>query len=118
MAFGEAHKIVGSAAELGGWDVDNAPVMLWNEGYVWTLDLDVDVPAESQLEFKVCPPTTCPPAEPFLGFPGTDCLSFVCSASKLVMSTWSGNRATTAQSRYFLSPLLLSETPRTPAASH
>lgn len=49
--FGEGHKIVGNMAELGQWDVGQAPAMDWNEGSLWTLNLEV--PAGSNLEFKV-----------------------------------------------------------------
>ena len=53
VGYGESHKIVGSAAELGDWNVDSAPHMSWSEGDFWTLDLDV--PVGTELEFKVCP---------------------------------------------------------------
>ena len=49
--FGEEHKIVGNVAELGKWNIEQAPSMAWNDGSNWTLDLDV--PAGSDLEFKV-----------------------------------------------------------------
>ena len=51
VAFGESHKLVGGHPSLGGWDPDNAPAMCWNDGDVWTLDLDL--PPEEDLEFKV-----------------------------------------------------------------
>lgn len=38
-------------AELGDWKIDEAPSMVWNEGSYWTLDLEL--PAGSDLEFKV-----------------------------------------------------------------
>ena len=49
--FGEGHKIVGNVAELGQWDVERAPSMAWNDGSLWTLDLEM--PVGSNLEFKV-----------------------------------------------------------------
>ena len=49
--FGDVHKIVGNTRELGRWKVDKAPEMAWTDGDVWTLD--IDVPAETNLEFKV-----------------------------------------------------------------
>ena len=44
---------MGNVAELGGWKIDDAPSMEWNEGSFWTLDLEL--PAGSDLEFKVSP---------------------------------------------------------------
>ena len=49
--FGDVHKIVGNTRELGRWKMDKAPEMAWSDGDVWTLD--IDVPAETNLEFKV-----------------------------------------------------------------
>ena len=42
---------MGNVTELGGWKLDDAPSMEWNEGSLWTLDLEI--PAGSTLEFKV-----------------------------------------------------------------
>ncbi|KAK9806472.1 hypothetical protein WJX73_000758 [Symbiochloris irregularis] len=50
VGFGESHKIVGGHPSLGSWDVGSAPTMNWNDGNVWTLD--VDVPGGEGLEFK------------------------------------------------------------------
>ncbi|KAK9842786.1 hypothetical protein WJX74_002436 [Apatococcus lobatus] len=50
VAFGESHKLIGGHPSLGGWNPDNAPAMCWNDGDVWTLDLDL--PSEEDLEFK------------------------------------------------------------------
>lgn len=52
LNFGEVHKIVGSHPALGSWDPNAAPEMHWNDGNVWTLDIDVQ-PNEG-LDFKVC----------------------------------------------------------------
>ena len=53
VAFGESHKLVGAHPSLGGWNPDNAPAMCWNDGDVWTLDLDL--PPDEDVEFKVQP---------------------------------------------------------------
>ena len=36
---------------LGDWDTGSAPAMTWNDGHVWTLE--VDLPQGSELQFKV-----------------------------------------------------------------
>ena len=51
VSFGESHKVVGGHPCLGDWDVSNAPQMQWNDGNVWTLD--VQLPEGSDIEFKV-----------------------------------------------------------------
>ena len=51
VSFGESHKVVGGHPSLGDWDVSNAPQMQWNDGNVWTLE--VQLPAGSDIEFKV-----------------------------------------------------------------
>ncbi|DBA93500.1 hypothetical protein WJX82_005630 [Trebouxia sp. C0006] len=50
VSFGESHKVVGGHPCLGDWDVSNAPQMQWNDGNVWTLD--VQLPEGSDIEFK------------------------------------------------------------------
>ena len=51
VQFGEETRIVGSIPALGGWDVKKAPKMAWNDGHVWSLELEV--PSDSSIEFKV-----------------------------------------------------------------
>ena len=51
VSFGESHKVVGGHPSLGDWDVSNAPQMQWNDGNVWTLE--VQLPEGSDIEFKV-----------------------------------------------------------------
>ena len=51
VSFGESHKVVGGHPSLGDWDVANAPQMQWNDGNVWTLE--VQLPEGSDIEFKV-----------------------------------------------------------------
>ena len=51
VSFGEGHKVVGGHPSLGNWDVTNAPLMQWNDGNVWTLE--VQLPEGSDIEFKV-----------------------------------------------------------------
>lgn len=51
VSFGESHKVVGGHPSLGNWDVTNAPLMQWNDGNVWTLE--VQLPEGSDIEFKV-----------------------------------------------------------------
>lgn len=36
LAFGEHLRVVGSCAELGGWRVETAPSLVWQEGDNWT----------------------------------------------------------------------------------
>ncbi|KAL3145446.1 2,3-dihydroxyphenylpropionate/2,3-dihydroxicinnamic acid 1,2-dioxygenase, variant 2 [Trebouxia sp. C0009 RCD-2024] len=50
VSFGESHKVVGGHPSLGDWDVSNAPQMQWNDGNVWTLE--VQLPEGSDIEFK------------------------------------------------------------------
>ena len=62
VSFGESHKVVGGHPSLGDWDVSNAPQMQWNDGNVWTLE--VQLPEGSDIEFKVTanlymPGSTC-----------------------------------------------------------
>ncbi len=35
--------VVGSSERLGNWQADNGLTMQWNEGDVWTLDLDLPI---------------------------------------------------------------------------
>lgn len=51
VSFGESHKVVGGHPSLGDWDVSNAPQMQWNDGNIWTLE--VQLPEGSDIEFKV-----------------------------------------------------------------
>lgn len=51
VSYGESHKVVGGHPSLGDWDVSNAPQMQWNDGNVWTLE--VQLPEGSDIEFKV-----------------------------------------------------------------
>lgn len=48
--YGEHLRVVGSSEALGGWEVDKAPQMVWNEGHIWTAT--VDMPVGEQFEFK------------------------------------------------------------------
>ena len=50
--FGQVLKVVGSNPEVGAWDLDAAPMLTWSEGDNWSLDLEV--PSDSTLSFKVC----------------------------------------------------------------
>ncbi len=51
VSFGETHKVVGGHPSLGDWDVGSAPQMQWNDGNVWTLE--VQLPEGKDIEFKV-----------------------------------------------------------------
>ena len=51
LSYGEFHKIVGGHPSLGNWDVDAAPEMSWSDGDTWRMD--VQLPANQQIEFKV-----------------------------------------------------------------
>ena len=51
MSFGESHKVVGGHPALGNWDVTSAPQMQWNDGNVWTLEVQLE--EGSDVEFKV-----------------------------------------------------------------
>ena len=51
VEFGEEARIVGNIPELGSWDVFRAPKMRWNDGHVWSLELDL--PTDGEIEFKV-----------------------------------------------------------------
>ncbi|KAH7286120.1 hypothetical protein KP509_33G059200 [Ceratopteris richardii] len=48
--FGQRFNVVGNDPLLGNWEVSSAIPMDWGEGNVWTVE--VDVPAEKQIEFK------------------------------------------------------------------
>ena len=50
VSFGESHKVVGGHPSLGDWDVGRAPQMKWNDGNIWTVD--VELPEGSDVEFK------------------------------------------------------------------
>ena len=52
VSFGESHKVVGGHPSLGNWDLGSAPQMQWNDGNIWTLE--VQLPEGSDIEFKVC----------------------------------------------------------------
>eukprot|EP00884_Botryococcus_braunii_P016021 jgi/Botrbrau1/3101/Bobra.0070s0085.1 len=39
--FGQAVRVVGSGEELGSWNPSNAPGMVWSEGDIWKLTLDL-----------------------------------------------------------------------------
>lgn len=43
--------MVGGHPALGDWDVQNAPQMQWNDGNVWTLEVQLE--EGSDVEFKV-----------------------------------------------------------------
>lgn len=49
--FGEQLKLVGSAPELGEWDVAQAPALDWTDDHVWVADLDL--PKGENIHFKV-----------------------------------------------------------------
>eukprot|EP01119_Soliformovum_irregulare_P023934 TRINITY_DN8468_c0_g1_i1.p3 TRINITY_DN8468_c0_g1~~TRINITY_DN8468_c0_g1_i1.p3 ORF type:complete len:192 (+),score=59.06 TRINITY_DN8468_c0_g1_i1:659-1234(+) len=49
--FGEEVRVVGSLGELGGWNADRAPLMLWNPNDRWTLDLELE-PRSFPFEYK------------------------------------------------------------------
>jgi hypothetical protein len=49
-SYGQVLKVVGALEELGGWQVERAPVMRWQEGHSWTLDLELPV---GSVSFKV-----------------------------------------------------------------
>ena len=51
VSFGESHKVVGGHPALGDWDVGSAPQMQWNDGNVWTLEVQLE--EGSDVEFKV-----------------------------------------------------------------
>jgi hypothetical protein len=51
VAFGEELALVGSTAALGTWDPKSAPVMTWNPGHVWTLQ--IPLPAGQEIEYKI-----------------------------------------------------------------
>lgn len=51
VSFGESHKVVGGHPALGNWDVTSAPQMQWNDGNVWTLEVQLE--EGSDVEFKV-----------------------------------------------------------------
>lgn len=48
--FGQSLVLVGSAEELGGWQLEHAPGMTWTEGDVWTAT--VELPAGAHVEYK------------------------------------------------------------------
>lgn len=43
--------MVGNHGQLGKWNVDRAPTMLWNDGHVW--QLEVDLKDGDAVEYKV-----------------------------------------------------------------
>lgn len=55
--YGDSVKLVGSAPELGDWDLDRAPELSWGDGDVWTTS--VELPPGSEVHFKVW---SAPPA--------------------------------------------------------
>lgn len=50
VSYGEHIRLVGSASQLGGWEVDQAPEMQWSEGNVW--NVTVDLPVGQDIHFK------------------------------------------------------------------
>ena len=48
--YGETVKLVGSAAELGGWDVGAAPQLTWSDGDWWTTNVEL---SPGDVHFKV-----------------------------------------------------------------
>lgn len=48
--FGQALVLVGSAEQLGSWQLEHAPTMTWGEGDVWTASLEL--PAGANIEYK------------------------------------------------------------------
>lgn len=48
--YGETIKLVGSAPELGGWDIGAAPELAWSDGDVWTTTLELP---PGDVHFKV-----------------------------------------------------------------
>jgi hypothetical protein len=51
LQFGEHLRLVGSCAELGGWDPSAAPALIWHSGHVWRCQLAL--PAGAALAFKL-----------------------------------------------------------------
>lgn len=50
LKYGENVKLIGNHPSLGSWDLQKAPSMSWNEGHIWTTE--VEVPSGTSLEFK------------------------------------------------------------------
>jgi Starch binding domain len=48
--YGESVKLVGSAAELGGWDIGVAPELTWSDGDLWTISVEL---SPGDVHFKV-----------------------------------------------------------------
>jgi hypothetical protein len=68
VGFGDCLKVIGSSEELGAWKADDAPLMRWNEGDVWTLVTPLP-PGEHEFKVRVAagrvllvPPHTWQPA--------------------------------------------------------
>ncbi|KAG2440270.1 hypothetical protein HXX76_004382 [Chlamydomonas incerta] len=49
VAFGSSLKVVGAGPEFGDWQAEKAVALLWNEGHVWSVDLDLE---PGSYEFK------------------------------------------------------------------
>jgi alpha-amylase len=48
--FGDQLLVVGDVDQLGGWELERAPHMVWTEGDVW--QATVDMPSGTAAEFK------------------------------------------------------------------
>ena len=53
VSFGQVMMLVGGHKELGNWKPENGCKMTWNDGDVWTAE--VNLPSDAQLDFKVTP---------------------------------------------------------------
>lgn len=51
VEFGDRICVVGSAPSLGEWNVDAGRELSWNDGDIWTCE--VELPEEEQVEFKI-----------------------------------------------------------------
>ena len=51
VEWGDKMCVVGNHKELGRWELEKAPELRWNEGDIWTGQ--VELPAETSVEFKV-----------------------------------------------------------------
>ncbi|GAQ88582.1 glycoside hydrolase family 13 protein [Klebsormidium nitens] len=49
--FGEEVKVVGSAEQLGNWDINRAPMLKWTEDHWWRAELNL--PTDQVVEYKV-----------------------------------------------------------------
>jgi hypothetical protein len=110
VSFGQVIKLVGGTDELGNWKPENGFQMTWNDGDIWTAE--INFPGDAKLDFKVRIPSrprpgarwcfTCPcltllsmdsiPQHAML----TKC--FACSLSKSARGA-TGREVTTGPSR-------------------